>query len=229
MSSTEIPDIEAPLQSRQKTSSSSVGTSQFDEIRFPAADQKILSSHEIGTDVKGKNFSDHLDAPSPIDRIYPHLFDDCDPSGEARAFVASAILDAQNALEAFGSNELQDLGTQLPLIANAMRKAHSLTTFNESYGAVTSFIRRATIAALPSELSRGALNALISVLHSLSINPMIDLEDAVGLIDTLSAEGWQGEHGAAKALVSALFEEIDSELAPQSWLFEDIEMNSERG
>lgn len=147
----------------------------------------------------------------PVARIYPQIFDEKLPAGQALVYIHNAHKDAQSALDAFGAPDFQAVATRLAQIAATMAKTHSLTGFNENFGAVVSFIRRATLLVSPEEISRSALNSLIHALRSLSSNPMIDLDESSDLVDTLINEGWQGEHGVADALIAALINETDIE------------------
>ncbi len=142
-----------------------------------------------------------------IDRIYPHIFDEGAQTGQAIVFIKNALHDAKLALEAFGVSDFSDVDTRLTQIAAAMNRAYPLTLFNESLGAVISFIRRATLAASIDDISRPSLNALVHVLHSIALNPMIDLDDASDLVEKLSNDGWCGEHGVANQLITALLDD----------------------
>ncbi|MDQ3775562.1 MAG: hypothetical protein M3461_15035 [Pseudomonadota bacterium] len=142
--------------------------------------------------------------PLPVERIYPHVFDENLSAGQATVHVHNAVRDAQLAVEAFGEPDLQAVATYLGQIAAVMGSAYPLTEFNESLGGVVAFVRRATLAASSAELSRSALNALVYVLQSLVSNPMLDLNEASDLVDKLANEGWQGEHKVADELVAAL-------------------------
>ena len=151
--------------------------------------------------------------PLPVERIYPHVFDETIEAGQALAYIRSAIIDARKAVDAFGEPDLQEVGTRLTQISVAMGKAHALTDFNESLGALISFIRRATLAAITSEVSRSELNTLVNVLALVAANPMIDLDEASDMVDQLSGEGWRGELRLADEIIRALLE--DTNLAPE--------------
>ncbi|MDO9142319.1 MAG: hypothetical protein Q7U38_18530 [Methylobacter sp.] len=145
----------------------------------------------------------------PIDRIYPHIFDEDTQTGQAIAIIRNALDDAKLALEDLGEPNFQSVTTRLTQIAAAMSKAYPLTSFNESLGAVIAFIRRATLVASIDEISRPSLNALVHVLQSIALNPMIDLDDASDLVDKLSNEGWRGENGIANQLIAALLDDYE--------------------
>ena len=142
-------------------------------------------------------------SPEP-EQVYPHLFDEDTSAGQTRMLVELALNDARNALESFGQNDFDTIGSRLGLIATSMQKAHRLTTFNESFGSVISYIRRAVLAANSADVTRGGLNALVQALQSLSANPAMDLDDASDLVEALSAEGWQGDHDTVNALIEIL-------------------------
>lgn len=147
----------------------------------------------------------------PVERMYPHVFDEDIKAGQCLVYLRSAINDAHDAIDAFGEPDLQAVGTRLAQIAVTMGKAHSLTEFNESLGGVVSFIRRATLVASNDELSRSALNSLLNVLELAAANPMMDLDEASDLVDKLSNEGWHGEHRLANEIIMAL---VDSSELP---------------
>ncbi|MDR5830110.1 hypothetical protein P9250_19745 [Caballeronia sp. LP006] len=142
-------------------------------------------------------------APEP-EQVYPHLFDPKETAGQALDLVGGALDDARDALIAFGESDLQAVGSRLAQIAVAMQKAHKLTTFNEDFGAVVSFIRRASLMADPVEVTRPMLNAQVQVLVALKKSPAIDLDDASEMVDRLEDAGWRGEHPAVEAILAAL-------------------------
>ncbi|NMF99690.1 hypothetical protein GPA27_20130 [Aromatoleum toluolicum] len=168
----------------------------------------MVTESDATTPVVKEFHSDGL-PPSPVERVYPQLFDDEGPAGQARTLIVRALNDARLALDAFGEADLDSIGSRLAAIAALMAEAHRLTYFNESLGAVVSFIRRATLVANSADTSRPALNALMHVLKSLSENPAIDLEDAGELIDILSHEGWCGEHELGAMLIAAVLGDVD--------------------
>lgn len=149
-----------------------------------------------------------------VERIYPHAFDGSVTAGSARKNILNALADARDALDSFNDGDFQSLSTRLTIIAATMKDTHKLTEFNESLGGVVSYIRRATLTANVTELTRSSLNALIYVLNQISDNPMVDLDDASELIDHLSSEGWTGEHSFSKEVIDVLFGEKESEGEP---------------
>ncbi|MDN7177316.1 hypothetical protein M0D69_04665 [Caballeronia sp. SEWSISQ10-4 2] len=162
-------------------------------------------------------------APPQPEQVYPHLFDEATSAGQTRALVELALNDARLALESFGRSDFDSIGSRLALIATSMQKAHRLTTFNESFGAVISYVRRAALAANSPDVTRAGLNGLIQVLQSLRANPAMDLDDASDLVEALSAEGWQGDHDVVNALITVLFTESNDSDVPndQAELFSE--------
>lgn len=149
--------------------------------------------------------------PAPVGRLYPHLLDDQGPAGPVIPLINRALEDARQALDAYGDADLASVYSRLATIAALMAKAHELTEFNEDYGSVVSYIRRATITPSP-ELSRSALNVMVSVLKALSENPAIDIDDAAELVEALANEGWKGELEIGVALLAALFGEEEARI-----------------
>jgi hypothetical protein len=143
------------------------------------------------------------------ERIYPHLLDSELPEGEGLTLVKSALVDAQKALDAFDDPDMPTVLTHLTQIAATMGKAHPLTKFNESFGSVVSYIRRATLLASVDDICRSSLNSLITALQFLVSNPMLGLNEACEVIDNLSFAGWKGEHSVVEELISALFDNIN--------------------
>ncbi len=164
-----------------------------------------------------------LSIPPRPEQVYPHLFDEDTSAGQTRVLVELALNDARLALESFGQNDFDSIGSRLALIATSMQKAHRLTTFNESFGSVISYIRRAVLAANSADVTRAGLNALIQALQSLRANPAMDLDDASDLVEALSAEGWQGDHDVVNALIAILFTEDTESNVPndQAELFSE--------
>ena len=161
---------------------------------------------------------------APVERIYPHVFDEDAASGQVRNHILKALENAQSALDSYSIPDFESMNTSLTVIAAIMSDAHLLTEFNESLGAVVSFLRRATLNTSSDEVNLPGLNVLVNVLQSMAANPMIDLDDACDLIDKLSTENWRGEHGVTDELVAILFGEIATENAElQTNLFDDIQ------
>lgn len=180
--------------------------------------EPLVQTRRVDTDPQGPLSRPEKGQPSP-GRLYPHLFDINEPSGQVIQLVSNAISDAEAALEAFESSDLQEISTKLGTIAVAMKVAHQLTTFNEDFGAVVSFIRRAAINADASELDRHALNSLARCLIELKDHPAIDLTGAAELIDRLISAGWQGDLAATKAIVEFIFSQSDEDEDIQEELF----------
>lgn len=140
-------------------------------------------------------------------RAYPHLYDQAEDAGQAQVLIESAIKDAHAALNAFDDTDFEEVSSRFATIAATLGEAHRHTRFNESFGAVVSYVRRATLTADALQTSREELNTLVMTLASLQRNPAIDMDDAGELVERLSAAGWNGEHAAVEALVAALFDE----------------------
>ncbi len=136
-------------------------------------------------------------------RAYPHLLEEAQP---ALLLINQCLNDARAALDAYDDADIQSIGSRLTAIAAQCAKAHRLTRFNESFGAVVSFIRRATIAVNAAEVGRPDLNALFQALQRIVAEPMISLVDAAATTDALSNAGWQGEHGAVETLLALIVE-----------------------
>lgn len=146
-----------------------------------------------------------------IERLYPHVYDESAESGQALLYVQSALSDVHAALDDYSNADLPAISTRLSQVAAAMNKAHPLTYFNESFGAVISFIRRATLIANSSDVSLPSLNALLSALRALSSNPMLDLDKASEIVEELSLLGWNGEHAVGGEILAALLSDTDLE------------------
>lgn len=148
-----------------------------------------------------------LAAPELVtSRAYPHILEAAQP---ALALVAKALEDARKALESYDDSDIESVSGRLSLIAVSCADAHSLTRFNESFGAVVSFVRRATLIADSSEVSRPALNVLISVLAQIRKDPNISLMAAGELVGALSEEGWRGEHKVVDQLLALFLSEAE--------------------
>ncbi len=188
------------------------------------ASQKIindLNSTNIDTgEIVAKRVGD-----ATVERTYPHVFDEGAETGQVRNNILNALDNARGALDSYGVPDLESMNTKIIVIATIMSRTHLLTEFNESLGAVVSFLRRAMLNTPIENVNRPALNALVNVLQLMADNPMIDLDDACDLIDKLSNEGWHGMHGIADKLVTLLFEESSTENNTdlQGKLFADVQ------
>lgn len=158
----------------------------------------ITKDVEVYTEIDEKK-------PSKVERLYPQLLDNDLPEGKVLVFIKNALKNAQDALEEFDEPDLHATMSHLNQIAATMVKIHPLTTFNESLGSVVSYIRRAILLISFDDITRVALNSLISALHSMISNPLLRLTEASEIIENLSNSGWKGEHPEAEALISALF------------------------
>ena len=141
-------------------------------------------------------------------RAYPHLVEAGQP---ALALILRSLNDARLALASYDGGDISGAVSRLSVIAVQCAEAHPLTTFNESFGAVVSYIRRATLIANAEEISRPALNSLVLALKQLTVDPMITLRAAGEIIGILSSEGWQGEYRAVDRLLALLSEELESD------------------
>jgi hypothetical protein len=143
-------------------------------------------------------------------RAYPHIVEVAQP---AFILMQRALEDARLALDSYDDGDIEGVASRLSAIAAQCAKAHPSTEFNESFGAVVSFVRRAAIAADASQITRVAVNRLIHALKQLTDDPMIDLAAAGDLISSLTDDGWHGEYEAVDRLLSLLTEdEIQSSL-----------------
>jgi hypothetical protein len=158
---------------------------------------------------------------APLDRVYPHLFDETGIAGAARIHLAQALKDAQLALLAFGEADFDTLGTRLTLVATSMAAAHRHTEFNENIGAVASYIRRAALTAASADVSRAALNALVNSIESVLANPSMDLDEAAELTERLECEGWTGDHELVSQLIEAMLGDTNAPEVHQGVLFRE--------
>lgn len=163
----------------------------------------------IRTEQSGDQVEPSTQVPLPVERIYPHVFDEDKKSGQALNYLRSAVNDAKAAIDSFGVPDMQTVGTRLVQIAATMSKTYPLTDFNESLGGVVAFIRRATLAAPSADLSRSTLNCLAHVLELMVANPMLDLDEASDLVEKLTNDGWHGEHILANELIRALSDDTE--------------------
>ncbi|GEM_PF-5468791 len=198
-------DLKTSLPGTTSVSSAASATSLIIDTvpaRMEARVLNITDFHRTGSSV-----AETVVVPTKVDRLYPHLFEEEGAAGQVRRYLENALADARLALEAYSEGDLEAVGTRLTQIAVAMAGAHSLTHFNESLGAVVSFVRRATLCASGGDTTLSSLNALAHVLNSAVSDPMLDLDEASGLTDLLTNEGWHGEHGIAEALLAALLDD----------------------
>lgn len=158
---------------------------------------------------------------SPVDRVYPHIFDRAQPTGLVIELVKESSSEAKLALESFGEPDMSSMCTHLTNIAVKMREAYPLAGFNRSLASVIAFLRRSTLLASSSDINRASLNLLITTLNAILIDPMINLNDATDMVDNLSRHGWRGEKAEVDSLFSALIEsDVDEEIR-QKLLFPD--------
>ena len=160
-------------------------------------------------------------APLPAERVYPHVFDDSESAGQAIELIRQAHSDSKVAIDAFGEADLEAVQERFTLIAAAAAKAYPLTEFNLSLGAVVSYTRRAALFTNASDVTRSALNALVSALQSMLDNPMLNLMDAAEITDRLSTEGWKGEHQSVDQIIEVLLGDLPLEKTDQLELFRE--------
>lgn len=137
-------------------------------------------------------------------RAYPHLLEAAEP---ALILMRQALQDSRAALACYGNTDFDGVASKLSFIAVLCAQAHKETAFNESFGAVVSYIRRAMIAATPSEIDRDTLNSMVHALSELIENPLISLPAAGDLLDFLSKHGWHGELEAIERLIALVLGE----------------------
>jgi hypothetical protein len=152
-----------------------------------------------------------VEQASLIARSYPHIFDKQQPSHEAINLVSHAVTYASDALDAFGTPDIETVSTKLKLIAVTMKAAYEAADFNRSFASALSFIRRSTLIMPFEDVTRQALNALILVLKNLQSNPMLDLMASAELINNLEESGWKGDSEALTNLLSALLPQQENE------------------
>lgn len=156
-----------------------------------------------------------------VERLYPQFYDESTAGGRAIGLVMRALSDARKATASYERGDVDAVGSCLATIALIMRDAQEHTGFNEDFGALVSFLRRATLVASPAEVSLSSLNALVGALAALSENPAIDLNAAAEIADGLSEEGWRGDHELVVAMMKALLDEEAADEV-QSELFEEV-------
>jgi hypothetical protein len=186
----------------------SIETVDLEPVQKPTIRRlEIANGTATGTEIdKSVRSKESL---SSTDRLYPHVFDPASAAGEALVHVQSAINDIQLAIDDYGDADLISVSSRLSQVGASMKKAHTHADFNECFGAVTSFVRRATLAAVPEDITRPALNSVLSGLRQLRLNPLLGLDEATDLIDRLSTDGWNGSHTTVEKIISALLAESD--------------------
>lgn len=146
----------------------------------------------------------------PIGRLYPQLLDSDTSHGRLSVLVKDALDDCRRAVDSYQAGDVATIDSCLANIAAVMQEAYGQSEFNDNLGAVISFVRRAAIAASAVEVSLSSLNALVNALSSISHNPFMDLSEAADLVDSLSDEGWRGEHQAVSAMLECFIGKSDS-------------------
>lgn len=165
-------------------------------------------------------------AHTPIDRIYPHIFDPETQAGKVLPLIQHAIDDTTLALEAYGVPDMDATSTHLTNVAASMKSANSLIDFNKSLNGIVSYIRRATLTVDINNISRSSLNTLANTLQSILQNPMVDLDDASDLVEKLSSDGWKGEFEVVEALIAALLDDTDNDEI-QAELFTEVAVHQD--
>jgi hypothetical protein len=146
-------------------------------------------------------------APSAVvnERAYPHMYDpEAGQSGAAMSLIGRAKTEAAAALDAWGESNLDEVSSRLSLVATNVAAAHRYTAFNESLGAVVSYVRRAVLCAAVPDLETQQLMLLARSLVSLHQQPMVSLDEATDMIEELENAGWRGRHSDVAAFVAAL-------------------------
>lgn len=141
------------------------------------------------------------------DRMYPQAFDANSKAGFARVQIEKAKDDAIRALDFFNVSDISSMATQFSLIAACLLSAYRRADFNDALASVVAYIRRAVLVVDPTSASRQEVNSLVTALRSITMNPMIDYEEAANLVNALAAAGWNGENDAVAELVSAFLED----------------------
>lgn len=147
----------------------------------------------------------------PLDRIYPHLFDESTNAGNVMTLFQHALSDAQLAIEAYGEPDIQTVSTRLTNIAAMMSTAYALIDFNKSLAATVSFLRRATLATPLEAISRPSLNTIAFALQSILNNPMITLDESSDLVEKLERDGWKGGLQVVDALIAELMKDVEDD------------------
>jgi hypothetical protein len=147
------------------------------------------------------------------ERAYPHIYDAAaGDSGAAMSLVAQAKQEANAAVDAWAEADLDGVSGKLAQLAATMAAAHEHTQFNESWGAVVSYIRRAALLTGAHEVTMAGLMLLPKSLNTLYAQPMLTLDDATDLIERLEAAGWRGRHEGVAGFVQALLGTSDESL-----------------
>lgn len=136
---------------------------------------------------------------------YPHIYDlSAGDSGAAMNLIAQAKVEANAAIDAWSDADLSSVSGKLAQIATTLAAAHNHTQFNESWGAVVSYIRRAVLIAGADDVNMQSLMQLSQSLRALYEQPMLALDGASELIEKLEEAGWNGRHESVAAFVEVL-------------------------
>jgi hypothetical protein len=161
----------------------------------PTSPEQPQQKASVGSEGTG------LDDAVVARRAYPHIVEAAEP---AIALISRALDDARLALDAFSDNDFNEVANRLSVIAAQCKEAHPLTKFNECFGSIVPYIRRAALVANPDELTRESLNALVQAMSRLVDNSMVSLSEAGKIRGELSESGWNGENRAVERLFALL-------------------------
>jgi hypothetical protein len=129
-------------------------------------------------------------------------------TGVALSLVGRAKTEIESAVDAYLAGDIEEVSSRLGLVATNTAAAHRSTHFNEAFGAVVSFVRRATLAANVVDIELQQLMQLSKALNALHADPMLTLDSATDLVESLEKVGWHGQHVAVSELVASLIGEL---------------------
>lgn len=169
--------------------------------------------------------SDKIKAfPPQASRAYPHIYDDAAAGSLAMSLIANAQLETRNAIDYFGDGDLQSVSASFSSIALMLAAAHEHTGFNDSFGALLSYLRRGILVLSLADVQLSQLMSIAKALDVLHEQPMMTLDQASDEVEALETAGVFGEHQAVELLVRTLLESSNSQL-PQEYqqsLFEGV-------
>lgn len=213
-----------------------IGRSAVPETqRTPWSEHKDYRTHRTAVETgKGEPEPDapQLEAETlSVDRVYPHLYDRGSSTGTAMSLVEKAASDVRGALTAFDGADLATVSSRMASLAAVASSAQTHASFNRSFRATLGFIRRAALVVDSAEVSRSALNSMLTVLNQLSNRPTLDLMGAAELTERLAKEGWHGEHKEVEALIKTLIDDQDvkEDAITQVELFEAMSVVGSEG
>lgn len=162
---------------------------------FPIRVQSIVPTDEL-REVGGATPSQY--------KIYPHAFDEEEPIGAARLEYQKALTSIRACSESLADGDFGAVSGRLSDAALIFKAAHANLDRDDPLAALTGYLRRAVLAADPSEISRAGMEALQSVVASTLENPVVTLLEAAELSDQLEQAGWNGDEPNAAALFAAI-------------------------